>query len=389
MCKRQILTWLVFIASTAIAGCSGVGDVPVGLRVDTGLEPQHIDEQVRFRTTYYFRVLEGCPLEPNDYTEVSRQGPFVKRISGFFMPLSDSLYRFRMTGQAAALFNKIHFESGVLRKEQIDPFGSTVRFNQKTNSFLPISADQLRSQAKGDAAMNEISRMRKLLAEFKKDTNLSEESKQAIESQLKEIIRHRLEVIKTNPLGSDTTSQIPDSNPPSVANAQTHVSSTTSQLESTTHSQASSAISPMSASASSSHRSATVSENDTRPRQSQKEERGCNGQPSSKKYYLLGPEGSKELDSSDRLLMALSVDSKPLLGMLQQISEHKFQSYETSLQVMENLLGERGRVFDAQRALLGAKDLASSDGGSSDEASLSSLAGTLRTIFPAGSTASK
>ena len=389
MLSRKMLSSLVFIASAAIAGCSEVGDVPVGLRVDTGLEPQHIDEQVRFRTTYYFRVLEGCPLEANNSHEISKQRPFVKRIGGYFMPLSDSLYRFRMTGQAAALFNKIHFESGVLRKEQIDPFGSAVQFDQGTNSFLPISADLLRSQAKSDAAMNDISRMRKLLGEFKNDSNLSDTSKQDFESQLNEIIQHRLEVIKTNPLASATTGKTLDAVPLPTASTQTQAS--TLAIQSSTPSQGQSSSRTMSPSNSTSHLDGSVALSSKTTPQSQptKADGRCNGQPSLKKYYLLGPEGSKELDPSDRLLMALSVDSKPLLGMLQQISEHKFQSYDTSLRTMEDLLDERGRVFDAHRALLNAKDKLSDGGETSGEVSLSLLASNLRKIFPATSTTSK
>lgn len=381
MLRRQTPVLLILLVSTAIVACSGVGDVPVGLRVDTGLEPQHIDEQVRFRTTYYFRVLEGCPLEQNDRDEISRQRPFVKRITGNFMPLSDSLYRFRMTGQAAALFNKIHFESGVLRKEQIDPFGSTVQFNQKTSSFLPLSADQLRAQAKSDAAMNDIARMRKLLADFKEDPNLSDESKQGLETQLKEIIQHRIDIIKTNPLASGTTGNTPETGPPPVARPETHASSIDAQ-PTTTNQTPSPSPSPLSGKGTSHSHSSTDMSGIVAPKnQPSKVDRRCNGQPSLKKYFLLGPEGSKELDPSDRLLMALSVDSKPLLGMLQQISEHKFQSWETSLQTMEDLLDERGRIFDAHRALLKANDNFSSGRESSGEVSLSLLSENLSKIF--------
>ena len=87
--------------------------------------------------------------------------------------------------------------------------------------------------------------------------------------------------------------------------------------------------------------------------------------------------------------MALSVDSKPLLGMLQQISEHKFQSHETSLHVMEDILDERGRVFDAQRTLLNARDKTISEDGTPAEPSLSALLDSLRSSFPAPSTTKK
>ena len=54
MISRLIFSPLVLLVSTAITGCSGWGDVPYGLRVGTGLEPEYIDQQVRFRTTSIF-----------------------------------------------------------------------------------------------------------------------------------------------------------------------------------------------------------------------------------------------------------------------------------------------------------------------------------------------
>lgn len=108
-------------------------------QLDTGLEPQHIDEQVRFRTTLLFSCFEGCPLDKNDDSDISKGSPFANRISGDFVPLSDSLYRFRMTEQAAALFNK-SFEPDRGAKIGLTRSESTVHYNQKDNSF-PVKRD--------------------------------------------------------------------------------------------------------------------------------------------------------------------------------------------------------------------------------------------------------
>lgn len=192
----------IFAASTLV-GCASWGDVNVAYRMDSGLEPEHIDEHVRFRTTYYFRVVEGCPIEPLSLeNQASDSSLFVKRIKGNFAPQSDSLYRFRMTGQSAALFNKIHFESGVLRKEQIDPFGSGVRFNQDTNSFIPVSADDLRAETKRASTLQDITRMRGLLQEFKDDTNLTETQRTAFNTKLQAIIETRIEALHATPPGA-------------------------------------------------------------------------------------------------------------------------------------------------------------------------------------------
>ena len=97
--------------------------------------PRHVDTDVRFRTTYFFRVFDFCPPLRRDYAEGASgigSGASTSRAPAdeVFSPgtsrlliLTDSLYRFRMTGKANALTTQIHFESGTLRASEIDPFG--------------------------------------------------------------------------------------------------------------------------------------------------------------------------------------------------------------------------------------------------------------------------
>lgn len=318
----------LFLTLALLSGCSSWGDVPPELRVDSGIEPIYIDEQVRFRTTYYFRVLRGCPLQKNTINNTAEDSyPFVKLAQGDIRPLSDSLYRFRMTGKAAALFNKIHFESGVLRKEQIDPFGSTVRFDSYTNSFIPVAAEEIRSQARTEAAHSDIEKIRNLANSLRRDKDIPQASRDSFEAKLREIIETRLELIKGPSLSTSTSSA-----PASPASAHSNLP-------------------------------------------------GCNGQPTVEKYFLLGPEGTKELDPNDRLLMALSVDSKPLIGMLQQLSEHTFQA--PPVQTLEGLLGERERILSAHRTLRRQQDTAQED--KEDLSSLSPLVEALQSTFRAPS----
>jgi len=109
LCLNRPQMWVLRIICIVVFGgmflsaCS----VPDYMGVRSGLHPDNQDEQVRFRTTYYFRVKDPC-----------KKGN----------PLQDSLYRFRMTGKASALVTKIHFESGTLDKKQIDPFGVAIDY---------------------------------------------------------------------------------------------------------------------------------------------------------------------------------------------------------------------------------------------------------------------
>ena len=196
--QRSIVRHSILVL-TILSGCSWLGDVPSNMRVDTGLEPHNIDDNVRFRTTYYFRVLTGCRIDAKDPNEHANDAAlFAKRTHGHFVPLNDSIFRFRMTGQAAALFNRVHFESGVLRKEQIDPFGSTVRYNEQTNAFTPVSADEARADATRHAMMQEIQQFRTLYRDLVADSTLEADHRAQLFTKLIAMIEDRLDQIKAS-----------------------------------------------------------------------------------------------------------------------------------------------------------------------------------------------
>lgn len=55
--------------------------MPDGLTIDKGLEPSHLDDDVRFRTTYYFRVFDVCPIKtPFGPEHQDTASAFVSRI---------------------------------------------------------------------------------------------------------------------------------------------------------------------------------------------------------------------------------------------------------------------------------------------------------------------
>ncbi|MBF0438636.1 MAG: hypothetical protein HQL93_05880, partial [Magnetococcales bacterium] len=101
---------LLVILSSMLAGCA----VPSHMQVRTDIDPANEDDQVRFRTTYYYRVVDMCGDSPIN----------VK-----------ALYRFKMSGKAGALGNTVHFESGTLKDYEIDPFGASVSYNGDTKRF--------------------------------------------------------------------------------------------------------------------------------------------------------------------------------------------------------------------------------------------------------------
>lgn len=163
-------------------GCS----VPVHQRVSDGIQPEHVDTNVRFRTTYYFRVFDFCPPTKPHYAKDStgiRGGasqnrapadPVLSPGDSKLLILTDSLYRFRMTGKANALTNRIHFESGTLRASEIDPFGANIEFDQENNRFFHVSARETKRRA---IESMELKRVR--------------DAKRDIEPELRELIKER------------------------------------------------------------------------------------------------------------------------------------------------------------------------------------------------------
>ena len=139
---------LAVLLLLSIAGCS---DVPKSYRVDTGIYPEYQDDEVRFRTTYYLRVFDLCPVDKDKDAYGQRMDILAARKSGKLELVKDSLLRFRMTGQASALFSNLHFESGVLGADEIDPFGKTVDYNETKKKFEALTgASQQRGVPRTD-----------------------------------------------------------------------------------------------------------------------------------------------------------------------------------------------------------------------------------------------
>ncbi|MCZ6495633.1 MAG: hypothetical protein O7D27_03870 [Alphaproteobacteria bacterium] len=138
--------WRAVLLSAVIllaAGCT----VPEHMEVRAGVDPRNVDDDVRFRTTYYFRVFDLCESLSGD------------RKKDRIIPQTDSLYRFRMTGKAFALFTNVHFEAGTLKSYEIDPFGANVVFDKKSNRFRFKSRRQTEQEAGREDAQQELQRL--------------------------------------------------------------------------------------------------------------------------------------------------------------------------------------------------------------------------------------
>lgn len=97
---------LLSIVAVAIASCG----VAPSMQYRSGSSPDLIDENLAFRATYYFRTFDPCASshQPNQ-------------------PQIDTVFRFVMTGKRGA-GTQMQFESGILRADQIDPYGTRIAY---------------------------------------------------------------------------------------------------------------------------------------------------------------------------------------------------------------------------------------------------------------------
>lgn len=145
-CRRTFRVRNIFVLPIVVmvllAGCAR----PPSATVGEGANPFHVDKDVAFRTTYYFRVFDYCvarKLKSQKFKDV-------------VVPLTDSLYRFRMTGKANTLLSNINFESGTLKAWEIDPFGAKVEYDPESRRVRIISPREVAADAKRAAFKRDI-----------------------------------------------------------------------------------------------------------------------------------------------------------------------------------------------------------------------------------------
>lgn len=224
---RVLFIWWTIVPLVLIM--SGCSDVSKEFRIDTGIDPRYQDDEVRFRTTYYLRVFDLCDVghwkNENDGLNVyesrlstnKTEGGLTTKTHGSLYIAKDSLHRFRMTGKASALFNDLHFESGIMDANALDPFGKTIDFSEEQNTFIVPS--------------------------------------------------HSTKNLVSPPPSGNTNPDKSEGNPGSN-------------------------LCP-------------------------------SGNPKKQKFFLLGPEGSKELRPNDRLVMAMYTNAKPLINTLNNLAGQK------------------------------------------------------------------
>ena len=148
-CRSAKCMWswvFLIVIALALTACAR----PPSTTVRDGADPFEVDKDVAFRTTYYFRVFDYC---------VARKLRKPGGIRDVIVPLTDSLYRFRMTGKSHTLFSDVKFESGTLKAWEIDPFGAKVEFDGKSGRFRAISPSEVTEDARRGAILEDLEEM--------------------------------------------------------------------------------------------------------------------------------------------------------------------------------------------------------------------------------------
>lgn len=165
-------------ATTALTACAlllGGCSVPAQMRIENAGDPRYEDKDVRFRTTYYFRVFDHCA-----------DG---LAVAGGTRPRSDTLYRFRMTGKAHSLTTQVHFESGTLTAAQIDPFGANVVYDERNRQYTFKSQSETQHEARRERNLDDLKRLLQAYDDFRPKLDAGGRDEIAGEKKLTDALR--------------------------------------------------------------------------------------------------------------------------------------------------------------------------------------------------------
>ena len=280
---------LTLLCTLLMVGCS----VPDSMGVRSGADPRHQDDNVRFRTTYYFRVFDLC------------RDPKGRSVSAG-APQLDSLYRFRMTGKASALFSKVRFESGILHKSEFDPFGATVILDEKLGRPRFVSREETDRAARRNERYEEIEKLTKLLKKL--DTLADEEAAEVggvntvdavqgvigrLQAAMEQQVQNLVEPVPVRQVDSQGT---PAVQPPPGQ------------------------LCPL-------------------------------GTELRRGFQLMGPEGITTFNQHQRLVMAMTSSGKPLLSALKELTGRMLAEHGSPGDVVLPLVREHLATLRAERAL--------------------------------------
>lgn len=285
------------VAVATLIAATGCG-VPAHMRIENAGDPRYEDKDVRFRTTYYFRVFDLC----TDKAAASKA------------PRTDTLYRFRMTGKAHSLTTQVHFESGTLTAGQIDPFGANVVYDERNRQYSFKSQAESQLDARRERGFEDLKRLLRTYSDVQAaaatasaaGSSTSQQMNEAMETLIKQRIASLAESASGSPApATAAASATPGATPAPVAAAS----------------------------------AAAKAEADLECRQSR---RG---------FQILGPEGWRTFNQDERLLLAMSSSARPLISTMQEMSGRVLNSQPIEAEMLLPMVREDLRISRVEREL--------------------------------------
>lgn len=278
---------------------------PEHMEVRAGLDPRNQDDDVRFQTTYYFRAFNMCgnPETKGEGTGQPAGAIFMIKEKGPYTIVSDSLYRFKMTGKANSLWNKIRFESGILKKEEIDPLGAAVEYDKNTGRHRFISTEENNADSQRAKRIEEIKELMSLYKELEglatSKEGTQKETDEAVKSTRKEVATSIASLIKTMHLIPTKEKTTGDGGDPKASVTKT-----------------------------------------------------CpDGTPSKQGFQIFGPEGYRTFNQDERLLLVMSSSGKPLIGAMKELAGRFLAEQPNRAEILLPMVKERLKLVKAEHHL--------------------------------------
>ena len=296
---------------------SAIACVPNDMHVTYGLGPRVVDDDVRFRTTYYFRTFDYC--WDRDVKVAELGGINYRKI----IPQTDTLYRYRMTGKASALFSRIRFESGTLRREQIDPFGTEVTYSEAADGFYVRDRGDVKAAAeKALERTADLDRFDEMLERYR-SLPADDAGRAPLLAEITTAVRTYLgRAALTSEEKDEYQTELEKLKAADVQQAQI-IDSLKSKIAAIT---------------------------------GKAETESCPiGESLRKGFQIMGPEGIKTFDQDERLLMAMSSSAKPLIETLQEYSGRVLDARNDTTAQLLALAQENMRVESLRRMIADAR----------------------------------
>jgi len=278
--------------SVLLAGCIGV---PAHMRIENTSHPKYEDEDVRFRTTHYFRVFDYCA----DNAAIKA-------------PQVDTLYRFRMTGKANSLTTQVHFESGTLTASQIDPFGANVVYDERNKQYYFKSQSEAQQEGQRERKFEDLTRLLQVYRNLKPASPA--------------LVASAPSLVASSAVNNDDDKQLTDALRGVIEQ----------RILSLKDAQAPAAA-------------ATAVAIGTRPSPDSETAKEC--RQARRGYQILGPQGWRTFNQDERLMLAMSSSARPLISTMQEISGRVLNNQPIEAEMLLPLVREDLRLSRAGREL--------------------------------------